>query len=524
MGALLRSRLWLRLTGAFALIIAAAILVTVLLARSGAATQFEHFMAHGQMVRPALLQQVLADHYYHHGGWSHTQEMLPTLLSTASDGAMSGMMGSMIGMHENHLLILDGAGRVVGDSLAGDSLGGDPLAGDSLAGDPVASDSLGAGAGALAPPLQRWPVVVNGEEVGALVVQGALMGPAANPNLLLGSMTRTVLLAAAAGGVVALVLSALVVRQITQPLDDLSRAAQRISAGDLSARVPVQGEDEIGALAQSFNQMAGGLQQQEQLRRSLVADVAHELRTPLTGIQGAVEAMQDGIFPADAENLGALHDEVMLLNRLVDDLRTLANAEAGQLTLQCRHFDIADLCRRQASVFQFGAQARRIALAAEIAPSVPPVYADEQRIGQVLHILVDNALRHCQEGSTVTVTCTAALGPALGPASGAAAGAAAGAASGTAAAANGVRSVTVTVTDDGPGVAQADLDHVFDRFYRADRSRSRAGGGTGLGLAIARQLLLAHGGDIWVQSPPPGEDRGAVFGFTLPAAPAADLT
>ena len=138
-----------------------------------------------------------------------------------------------------------------------------------------------------------------------MVVQGALMGAAANSSLLVESLTRTVLLAALAAGVAALALAALIVRQITQPLDDLSRAAQRISAGDLSVRVGVQGDDEIGAVARSFNQMADGLQQQEKLRRNLVADVAHELRTPLTGIQGAVEAMQDGVFPADAENLEA---------------------------------------------------------------------------------------------------------------------------------------------------------------------------------------------------------------------------
>ena len=159
------------------------------------------------------------------------------------------------------------------------------------------------------------------------------------------------LLAALAAGVAALVLGALIVRQITQPLDNLSRAAQRINAGDLTARVEVAGDDEIAAVARSFNQMADGLQQQEKLRRNLMADVAHELRTPLTGIQGAVEAMQDGIFPADAENLEALHAEVILLNRLVDDLRSLATAEAGQLTLQRRCFDIGELCRRQVNLF-----------------------------------------------------------------------------------------------------------------------------------------------------------------------------
>ena len=483
LGTFVRSRLWLRLTVAFALIILIGILVTVLLARSGAATQFEHFMVQGRMVRPAVMQQAIADHYFHHQGWSHLQEMLPTLVSAASDGGMSGMMGNMIGMHENRLVVLDAQENVVGDSQ---SASGVPLV----------------------PPLQHWPLVVNGEAVGTMVVQGALMGPAigtaADASLVVGSLTRTVLLAALAAGAAALALGALIVRQITQPLDNLSSAAQRINAGDLTARVEVQGEDEIAAVARSFNQMADGLQQQEKLRRNLMADVAHELRTPLTGIQGAVEAMQDGIFPADAENLEALHAEVMLLNRLVDDLRTLATAEAGQLALQRRCFDIGELCRRQVNLFQYGAHARRIQLAAHgAADSVadgPWVYADDQRIGQVLHNLIDNALRHCQEGCKVDVTVQVA---------------------GHVAAPGGV---IVTVTDDGDGITPSELQHVFDRFYRADRARLRATGGTGLGLSIARQLVLAHGGDLWVESPPAGAERGTAFGFTLPAAEADEVS
>jgi two-component system OmpR family sensor kinase/two-component system sensor histidine kinase BaeS len=496
LGSFVRSRLWLRLTVAFALIILIGVLVTVLLARSGAATQFDHFMVQGRMVRPAVMQQAIADHYFHHQGWSHMQEMLPTLLSAASDGAMSGMMGNMMGMHENRLVVLDTQERVVGDSQG--------------TGEPSPESPL-------KPPLQRWPLVVNGETIGTMVVQGALMGAAANSSLLVGSLTRTVLLAALAAGVAALALAALIVRQITQPLNDLSRAAQRISAGDLSVRVGAQGDDEIGAVARSFNQMADGLQQQEKLRRNLVADVAHELRTPLTGIQGAVEAMQDGVFPADAENLEAVHAEVMLLNRLVDDLRTLATAEAGQLTLLHRCFDIGELCRRQVNLSQYSAQARNISLTAHVEPLGPWVYADEQRIGQVLHNLLDNALRHCQGGRRVDVAVQAAGGSATGSVTDCIAGGIAGQNCTT-------YGVTVTVTDDGEGILPGELEHVFDRFYRADRSRMRSSGGSGLGLAIARQLVLAHGGDMWVQSPPAGASRGTAFGFGLPAATPARET
>jgi two-component system OmpR family sensor kinase/two-component system sensor histidine kinase BaeS len=468
----MRNHLWFRLTLAFALVILAGVLVTVLLTRSGAATQLEHFMVDGRMVRPLVMQQVLADHYFHHRNWEHVAEMLPLLVDAAADGVMSGMMGSMMGMRNNRVLVFDQSGRVVAN-LQGDA-GQSTVAGES---GPLAQPVQ---------PVQHWPIVVDGAVVGSLAVQGALMSPAANANLLVGSVTRTVLLAALSAGAVALVLAALIVRQITRPLNDLSRAAQRIAGGDLSARVTVRSSDEIGALGHSFNQMAGGLQQQEQLRRNLVADVAHELRTPLTGLQGAVEAMQDGVFPVDAENLGALHEEIMLLNRLVDDLRTLANAEAGQLTLQQHHFDVAELCRRQAGLLHYAAQARSIHL--EVAAAGPLlVCADEQRIGQVLHNLLDNALRYTQEGGCVTV-----------------------------AAGRDGSCVVVTVTDDGAGIAAEDLAHIFDRFYRGDRTRVRSG--SGLGLAIARQLVLAHGGDVWVQSPPPGSARGSVFGLALRAS------
>lgn len=459
----MRNHLWLRLTFAFALVIVAGVLVTVLLTRSGAETQFQHFMVDGRMVRPAVMQQVLADHYFHHRNWTHVDEMLPMLVDAAADGVMSGMMGNMIGMHNNRVLVLDNAGQVVADSQAGSA----PEVGVNEQ------------------PLQRWPLVVDGETVGSLAIQGALMGAAANATLLVRSFTRTVLLAALAAGGVALVLAALLVRQITRPLNDLSRAAQRIAGGDLSARVAVQNNDEIGTLGRSFNRMADGLQQQERLRRNLMADVAHELRTPLTGLQGAVEAMQDGVFPADSENLDALHDEIMLLNRLVDDLRTLANAEAGQLALQLHPFDLADLCRRQVGLLLYVAQERHIRL--DVAADGPLVVrADEQRIGQVLHNLLDNALRYSQEGGCVHV-----------------------------AAGRCGDQIEISITDEGEGIAAADLPHVFDRFYRGERARS---GGSGLGLAIARQLVLAHGSDLWVQSPPPGVRRGSVFGFSLQAS------
>jgi two-component system, OmpR family, sensor histidine kinase BaeS len=224
------------------------------------------------------------------------------------------------------------------------------------------------------------------------------------------------------------------------------------------------------------------------LRRNLMADIAHELRTPLTGIQGTIEALQDGIFPITQENLGAVHEQVLLLNRLVEDLRTLANAEAGQLSLDRLPLNLADLCQRRVTAFQPQAAAKQIALMLEEDGVPAIVCGDEQRLGQVLNNLLDNALRHTPAGGAIEVHLSAP---------------------------NGV--VRLAVVDNGEGIASPDLPHLFDRFYRADPSRNRRTGGSGLGLAIARQLVQAHSGHIWAQSPPDGRNSGSAFIVELPA-------
>ena len=460
----MRNHLWFKLTAAFALIIFIGVVVTVWLTNQGAATQFEHFMVANQMVRPAVMQTALADYFRERETWRELETTFDALVLRASDGAMTGMVGTMMGMPHNRIQVLDARGQVVADSAG--SAGGAPLT---------------------TAPLEHWPVVVDGVLAGELVVEGTLMGAAAvDPALLVGSVTRAVFFAAVIAAVAGLGLAALFVRQITRPLSELTHASRRIAHGELDVRVPVISNDEVGELTQTFNQMAASLEKQETLRRNLTADIAHELRTPLTGIQGAVEAMQDGVFPADAENLEALHAEVLLLNRLVDDLRTLANAEAGQLVLEMAPVDLAELCRRQVNALQPRAAERGVALTCN-GSTTAPLEADGQRLNQVLLNLLDNALRHTPAGGTVRVSLHADAA-----------------------------SFFVTITDNGPGIASEDVPHLFGRFYRGDRSRTRATGGTGLGLAIARQIVEAHGGRIWVDSPPPGAEQGAEFGLMLP--------
>lgn len=318
--------------------------------------------------------------------------------------------------------------------------------------------------------------------------QGAMLGP----NGMMGGRGQTLLQQAALerinqavllGGLIAL-MAALVVgffifRAITRPIDQLTRAAQHLAEGDLSARVAVDdhglrlGPDEISELGTAFNAMASHLQQSEQVRRDMTADVAHELRTPLAVMRGNLEAMLDGVYPFDAEHLSPVLNQVHLLTRLVEDLRTLALAEASQLTLSKRPVDLAALLRSSLTSFEAQAAAQHVALRIVLASDLPEVLLDPDRIQQTVGILIANALRYTPPQGTITVTAQSAGA-----------------------------SVTIEVADTGSGISPEDLPHVFDRFYRADKSRARESGGTGLGLAIAKSLVEAHGGSIAAVSQP----------------------
>ena len=277
-------------------------------------------------------------------------------------------------------------------------------------------------------------------------------------------------------------------RRILRPVETLTAAARRMEKGDLSQRVEAQSSDEIGELARAFNAMADGLNRLEELRRNMVSDVAHELRTPLSNIRGYLEAVRDGVVEPKPEVIDSLYEEAMLLNRLVDDLQELALAEAGQLTLERQLVAPAGLANRAVEAARGQASASGIALRTDLPERLPLVNVDPQRIGQVLGNLLSNALTHTPSGVEVVVTARA----------------------------DGSE-VQLSVSDTGEGVRPEHLPYIFERFYRADRSRSRTTGGTGLGLAIAKQLVEAHGGRIEVESE---VGQGTRFTFTLPVAEA----
>ena len=328
------------------------------------------------------------------------------------------------------------------------------------------------------------PIEVNGQEVGYLLPGTALTLLREPEEAFLQRLRETIVPVGIAACGVAILLGLLLTWQLTGPMRKLKTAAQGIAGGDLSQRVDIRSKDEIGDLGRAFNEMAENLSRAEELRRNLTADIAHELRTPLSVIRGNLEAIVDGVFQPTKENVSSIHREAVLLSRLVDDLQELALAEAGQLRIEPEITDVSSLIGRVVTNVATRAQSEGISVVTDLAPELPLVSVDSQRIGQVILNLVDNALRHSSEGGTVAVRTRRATD-----------------------------GVQVDVVDQGPGLSREEKSLVFERFYRGDKTRSRATGGAGLGLAIVKQLVEAHGGRAWVEST---EGQGATFSFTLP--------
>jgi signal transduction histidine kinase len=328
-------------------------------------------------------------------------------------------------------------------------------------------------------------LTARNNRIGYLYIDPAT-GPSAADIAFVSAINRSVLLGALLAGLAAVLITLGLSSRILRPIERLTVAAQRMEKGDLAVRVPVESADEIGHLAHAFNAMASSLAQQEQLRRNMVGDVAHELRTPLTNLRGYLEAARDGLLTPDAALVANLHEETMLLSRLVADLQELAQAEAGQLTLVRQPTALPAVIAQAAAMLQPQAEAKGVTLGSELPADLPLVDVDPGRIGQVLRNLLNNAVAHTPAGGHIAVYA-AVVG----------------------------LQIAVAVCDTGAGISPDDLPHVFDRFYRADRARARQTGGAGLGLAIARHLVTAHGGAISVESAP---GQGATFTFTVPIA------
>ena len=383
------------------------------------------------------------------------------------------------------LLLLDAAGAVAGATAA--ELRGATVRLDGGGGVEIATrPAVGPALRLLFKGTARMTIESAGRPVGVLhAVQMPSPGQKVERARMQKGIFGGLAIALALGGALAVVLILTLSRAVLRPVRELTGAAQSMARGDLTVRVTPRSRDEVGRLARSFNAMADALARQEELRRNLVSDVAHELRTPLTNLRCQIEAIEDGLAQPDADAIRSLHEETLLLSRLVDDLQQLSLAEAGALRLERAAVAPADLIDQAVAALRPAAIEAGVALEAET-PPLPDVEADPERIAQVLRNLLTNALQHTPAGGRVTVLSRRAG-----------------------------EQVEIAVRDTGRGIPAEHLPLVFERFHRVDPSRSRATGGAGLGLAIVRRLVEAHGGAVRAESE---EGKGSTFSFTLPIA------
>jgi signal transduction histidine kinase len=438
--------LWFRLTAAFLLVALVGVFLVAVSANRATTAGFRSYLHEAQW---ADLRTDLGNLYARQGNWQ---------------GAELLLVANRPGQGGTGLLLLDEQGLPV---AAGGGRGNRP--GNAAEADVV------------------LPIWVDGRPVGSLLIKFPVGAGAYAAENFLREVNQALWLGGGLAALLALALGILLAWGLTRPLTQLTQATRQMAAGNLNQQVP-PARGELGELAAGFNQMATALAEAEQHRQQLLADVAHELRTPLSIMRGHLEAMLDGVFVLSLDNLAVVHEESLLLGRLIEDLRTLSLVESGNLPLNLRRTDLAAAARHAAAAFAPLAEAETVQLIVDLPAAGPLVIADPDRLQQVLSNLLANGLRHVrQNGSlapTLQITVTTADGRGC-----------------------------LAVADNGPGLSPAARQRVFDRFWRAENSRSRDQGGSGLGLAICRAIVEAHHGRIWVEETPGG---GATFILELP--------
>ncbi len=337
------------------------------------------------------------------------------------------------------------------------------------------------------------PIIVDEKQVGSFLVMSNTPGIGTAAGEFLESVTHSIIASVLTGVIIAIILGAVLFNQITAPLRQLKKAAVEVGNGNFKQRVSIKSHDEFSDVGNSFNQMAESLEQAEDSRQHYMADIAHELRTPLTAIQGTIEAMQDKILPLDDEQLGILHNQTILLNRLVNDLRLLSLVETGHLKLDMSRVKLDELIQQIIDSIKPLTNPKKLILDINVQKDLPEWKIDKDRFTQILNNLLTNAIRYTPDGGSITVQAEYIFA---------------------------AKKLEIVVRDTGTGIDIDDLPYVFDRFYRADKSRTRLSGGAGLGLAIVKRLVEAHGGQISVKSPVFNREGqpgfGTEFTITLP--------
>jgi two-component system sensor histidine kinase BaeS len=328
----------------------------------------------------------------------------------------------------------------------------------------------------------------SGETIGWLLFTPALdrWRPGTPEGNFLLNVNRATLLSALAATGIALLLGGVLAFSLTRSLREMTAATQALAEGKLGRQVPVRSKDELGELAESFNTMSTELQRANQIRRQMTADIAHDLRSPLSVIMGYTEALSEGKLVPAPEMLSVMHTETQHLSRLIEDLRTLSLADAGELPLNFQEVPPGILLQRAAQAHQVRADHKNLSIELNIQPELSEVRVDVDRMAQVLGNLMENALRYTPAGGEITLSAR-----------------------------KGESEVVLEVADTGPGIPEEELPYVFERSFRGDAARQSENGQTGLGLAIARSLVQAQGGRIEAHSEP---EKSTTFSISLPAA------
>lgn len=450
-------RLGSRLALAFASVAVGTALLAMVILGALWQRQFEGYVLIGLNDRAAGLAIAMARSYADAGGWSHV---------AFDELAHLGMMNGV------RVQVLDSSGRLLADNLSDMRVMMGGLTGGQVPALPIEPRG----------PVATAQVVVNGQVVGSVKVAsvtGELLSERDRQFRIgsLGGLIAAGLVASLLAGVAGVVYS----RALTRPINAITGTAAALHAGRHDARTRMEGDDEVGLLGRTFDEMADAIEADRNLERRLTADVAHELRTPLMAIQATVEAMLDGVLPADPERLTVVRDETTRLARLADGLLDLSRMERGEIALSHVPLDPAEPVSAALGAHRALAEASGLALIEDVRHGLT-VMGDPDRLTQAVGNLLSNAIRYTPEGGTVTVRVAAEAGHAV-----------------------------ISVADTGVGIEPADQDKVFRRFWRADSSRE--GTGVGIGLALVKEIVDRHGGTIRVVSAP---GQGTTFDISLP--------
>jgi signal transduction histidine kinase len=451
-----------RLILAFALIILITIGSITYFARQGAANELYNYIQRGGYAGLEDLVSTLEQYYRQNGSWSGVDSIISSVHPGTGQGKNTNRYSLGRGIWST-LRLADENGVLLYDSV-------DPAATGTIPSDELQS---------------AISLHLDDRIIGYLLPGENAVLPGANfEQELITRLNLATRNAAIIASATALVLAVLLAYLIYRPLGKITSAAVKLGEGDLSQRVAISGVKEFASLGDTFNHMAESLELAERNRRAMTADIAHELRTPLAVQRASLEALQDGVYPLTMENVERILEQNQLLSRIVDDLRTITLAEAGELVLDREPTDLKALLENTIADFNPQVDQNDIKIETEFGDKNNLIKVDPLRIRQILHNLFQNALRYTPSGGKIQLRISMDTTQAI-----------------------------IAMRDTGPGIPEDDIPLIFERFYRVDRSRSRELGGSGLGLAIARKLAQAHHGTLTVSNHPEG---GSVFTLTIP--------